>query len=138
MATTQRLVLDVPSDVFAKLERAAEQRHRSIHDEAVELLTKVVPEDDLLPPKTRIALVSLATLADADLWRAARKRPSTRSVGMWRTLLAKRQTEPLTEDENRLLDELEESFQRITLIRAEAALLLKDRGYDISSLGSSH
>jgi hypothetical protein len=137
MAPTQRLVLDLPSDVFAKLERAAEQKRRSVHDEAVQLLTRVVPEDELLPPRTRIALLNLATLADTDLWRAARKRPSTRAVGLWRALLAKRRTEPLSEGEQRTLDELEESFDRIALIRAEAALLLKDRGHDIASLGSS-
>jgi hypothetical protein len=137
MAATQRLVLDLPSDVFAKLERAAEQKQRSVHDEAVRLLTRIVPEDDLLPPRTRAALTSLATLDDDDLWKAARKRPSTRSVGLWRALLAKRQTETLTEEDNRLLDDLEESFQRIALTRAEASLLLRDRGYDISSLGSS-
>jgi hypothetical protein len=137
MATTQRLVLDLPSDVFAKLERAAEQKQRSVHDKAVQLLTRVVPEDDLLPPRTRIALLNLATLDAADLWRAARTRPSTRAVGQWRTLLAKRQTEPLTDSDQRTLDELEEGFNRIALVRAEAALLLRDRGYDITGLGSS-
>lgn len=136
MATTQRLVLDLPSDLFAKLERAAEQMQRSIQDEAVQLLTRVVPEDELLPPKTRAALTSLAALDDAALWKAARRRASTRSLGLWRTLISKRQTQPLTEDEERILDELEESFNRVALIRAEAALLLKERGHDIGALGS--
>jgi hypothetical protein len=136
MATTQRLVLDVPSDVFAKLERAAEQTHRSIHDQAVQLLTRVVPEDDLLPPKTRAALAALTMLDDTALWRAARKRVSTRSLGLWRALIAKRETQALTEDDERLLNEIEEGFHRVALIRAEAALLLKERGHDIAGLGA--
>ncbi|MGH2587458.1 MAG: hypothetical protein ACRDJE_21285 [Dehalococcoidia bacterium] len=132
MATTHRLELEIPGDVFAKLERAAEQEHRSVQDEAVRLLTRVVPEDQLLPARTRAALANLATLKGPDLLRAARKRPSTRSIGLWRKLLAKREDEGLSSDDEHALDELEEAFYRISLIRAEAAVLLKERGYDIS------
>lgn len=138
MATTQRLVLDLPSDVFAKLERAAEQTHRSIHDQAVQLLTRVVPEDDRLPQRTRAALIQLATLDDTSLWDAARRRASTRSVGLWRRLTAKREAEGLTEEDEQALNHLEESFDTIALIRAEAALLLKERGHDITSLDPRH
>lgn len=135
MTATHRLTLDLPGEVFAKLERAAEVMHRSIHDEAVELLARVVPEDMLLPMKTRIALANLPLLDDAALWKAARKRASTRSMGLWRSLMAKRETGSLTAEDEQLLDALDQEFQRTMLIRAEAALLLSERGHDIAVLG---
>lgn len=137
MSTTQRLVLDLPSEVYANLERAAELQRRSIEDEAVQMLSRLVPEDDQLSPRTRVALVSLAGLDDASLWKAARRRAAPRSVGLWRRLLAKREHEPLSDEDERVLDKLEAQFAEVTLIRAEAALRLKERGYDISSLGSA-
>ena len=46
----------------------------------------------------------------------------------------KQQREGLTDEEYRALDGLRRGYERVMVVRAEAAALLKQRGYDVSKL----
>ena len=136
MAGTQRLVLDLPAEVFAKLEHAAAEQQRSVEDEALYLLGRAAPEDDHLPATLQAELAGMTAWSDQRLWDALQATIDRRTLGAWRRLLAQRARAPLSAAEEQRLDRLEERMQRHTLLRAEAALLLHERGHDVARFGA--
>ena len=69
---------------------------------------------------------------DAALWRIAGKTLSATEQTQMNNLLEKKQAERLNQTEQQLLDTLLEAYQHVMLLRAEAAVLLKGRGYNVS------
>ena len=49
-------------------------------------------------------------------------------------LNSKQQREGLTDEELKTLDSLRRGYERVMVVRAEAAALLKERGHDVSML----
>lgn len=90
---------------------------------------------DELPPALATELEQLAFLRDDELWRAARTAASTAEQSRMAALLHKQQATGLTAPELAEAESLADRFDRVMIIRAQAALLLKARGHDISSLG---
>jgi len=80
------------------------------------------------------ALVQLDMLTDNELWQAAQVTVSSEKTDSMQALVEKRQREGLTESESQQAQLLSHLFNRVMLVRAKAAALLKKRGYDISSL----
>jgi hypothetical protein len=80
-------------------------------------------------------LEQLAFLTDDELWQAARTRLNKGDHRRMEALLHKQQATDLRPDEITEAEMLADRFDRALLIRAKAAVLLKERGHDISSLG---
>jgi plasmid stability protein len=132
----QTVTLKVSDEMYRRLQRRAEQAHRSIEDEVLDLVAFAMPVDDELPATLLEALAPLPTLDDAALWRVARSRlPIDVSVEL-EELHLKRQREGLTAAEAERAEELVGHYDRTMLLRAEAALLLKQRGYDVAELAA--
>lgn len=93
-----------------------------------------VPAADELPPELAEAISSLAHLDDETLQRAARSHFSAERATELEALHLKRQDEGLTEEEAQRAAELTHQYERAMLIRAQAMVLLMQRGYDISAL----
>jgi hypothetical protein len=106
----------------------AENAHRSIEDEAIELLATTVPNE---PDQS---LVSLELLDNAAVECAARSRLASELSAELESLHLKRQREGLTEPEAARCAELIRAYERSMLVRAQAAALLKKRGIDVSNL----
>lgn len=129
------VTVELPDDLYARLERRAAEGRRSLGDEVVDLLARAVPrEDDRLPPELEQELARMETLDDAALWRAARPRFSARQSRRLESLHFKLQDEGLTEAERQEEQSLVRAYERAMLIRAEAVALLKQRGQDIAPL----
>lgn len=79
-------------------------------------------------------LAQLDYLADDDLWLAAQTRLTSTETEQMQALLDKQQVEGLIDDEQQTAQQLSHRYNRTMLIRAKAAALLKERGYDISVL----
>ena len=81
-----------------------------------------------------------ATIADAsepvskDLRRAAMDAFPEEAAARFVELNRKQQREGLTDEEIRALDDLRRGYERVMVVRAEAAALLKQRGHDVSKL----
>lgn len=88
-----------------------------------------------LPKELTDELDQLAFLTDDELWQAARTRLNEGDHRRMEALLRKQQATDLRPDEVTEAEMLADRFEHAQLIRAKAALLLKERGYDISSLG---
>lgn len=135
--TTQDITIRVPTLLYQKLQARAEQTQRSVEAEALDLLVASTPVVDELPIDLEVLLSQLALLDNDALWRAARTTFPVGSASQLEDLHLKRQREGLTESESQIAATLLQQYERAMLVRAQAAALLKQRGYDISVLLST-
>jgi plasmid stability protein len=128
------MTLKVPDTLFQRLRQQAEAAERSVEDEALDVLATAVPSNDELSSELAETLFGLSLLNDQALWQAARSHLAAETVKELEWLNLKQQREGLTESEAEKLDLLIYQYERVMLVRAQAAVLLKERGYDISNL----
>jgi hypothetical protein len=89
---------------------------------------------DELPVELAAAVASLDVLTDDELWRAARNRLAEELSSRAEQLHHKRQREGLTAAESEEEDNLVRQYERIMLVRAKAAQLLRTRGHVVNGL----
>jgi hypothetical protein len=70
--TSQSVTLNLPGPLYDQLKRRAEQSHRTVEAELLEVVASAVPVVDDLPVDLAEAIAPLALLDDEALWRAAR------------------------------------------------------------------
>ena len=112
--------------------RAAQRLQQPLEKVLLDAVATALPLLDDLPPEMVDDIAALALLNDAALWRAARSTLSTSSQKQMDVLLDKKGQGNLTPAEQQKLDRLLAEYERSVLIRSQAALLLKQRAYDIS------
>jgi hypothetical protein len=132
--TTRSLTLDFPEDLYDRVRRRAERAGRSIESEVVDLVASALPETDDLSPELIIELESLRNLGDESLWQAARSHLAPYAASQLESLNMKQQREGLTDQEKQTQFGLLRQYERAMLVRSEAAVLLKERGYDGAGL----
>src|SRR5207247_7254610 len=123
-----------PSTLYQRLKKRAEQAERSVEDEMLEMLASYVPDGNELPAETQEALASLNTLNDESLGRAAENRLAAELSAELEMLHFKQQREGLSHAEAARCAELVRAYEKAMLIRAQAAVLLKKRGFDVTHL----
>ncbi|MBI1829918.1 MAG: hypothetical protein HYR84_00540 [Planctomycetes bacterium] len=123
------LTVEVPSNLYVRIKKRAEQANRSIEDEVLDLLAATVPADD-----EQQLIASLELLDNAALERAARSHLLPEFAAELELIHLKQQREPLTETDAKRAAELVRAYERTMLIRAHSAALLKKRGVDVSHL----
>jgi hypothetical protein len=128
------VTVTVPPGLYEHLQKRAQQRQRSIEDEVVLTLAAAVPSGDALPSDFEATLASLASLDDEALWRLARSRVADEDASRLAELGDRRQRAGLTDNELREAEDLVQRHDRVIVVRAEAAALLKQRGHDINRL----
>jgi plasmid stability protein len=134
----QAMYLNIPDDLYQRLKRRAEEMHRSVEEEALVALATSVPQKDELPHDWKELLDSMSALDDEALWQAAQNDLGRKANAGIRRLRAKRRTRGLTVAEQERLAELLRQEDKGMLIRAQALLLLKQRGRDIEPLLHLH
>ena len=133
--TVQTMTVQLPVEMYERLKRRAEESHRSVNDQLVEMVaTAMYEEEPPLPPDVDDALKQLAFLDDETLWRMVRTRQPEEEMERLEYLNSKQQREGLTDEEKEELDRLLFLYERRILVRAEIMALLKERGYDVSEL----
>lgn len=132
--TMETLILSLPEAIYDQLRQRAAQTQRTVEVEAREVLIAAVPIADALPTEIEQQLQSLAVLDDEALWQAARVRFPPSAARRLESLHLKQQREGLTEAERQTTDLLVHQYERAMLVRAQAAVLLKERGHNITSL----
>lgn len=129
--SVQTVTLNLPSALYQRFKHRANNNHRTIEAELLDVVTTAPPTRDELGTE----LASLALLDDNTLWDAARSRMPIEKAQLLSELHFKRGYEGLSEAESKRLNNLVRQYERYMLIRAKAAVLLKRRGQDISELG---
>jgi hypothetical protein len=130
--TTQEIILNLPEPIYDQIRQAAEKSHRSIDDLIIEAVIAAAPTLDSPVMPLRSALAQLVYLNDAALWQVARSTMSVAQRERLEDLHLKQQREGLTSQEKKEDRALLALYQETILIRAQAAILLKQRGYDVS------
>jgi hypothetical protein len=130
--TTQEVTLELPEPIYDQIRRAAEKTQRSINDVLLEAVIAAAPSLDAPTGPLRSALAQLAYLNDAALWQAARATMLPTQRERLEALHDKQQREGLNAEESQEEQALLELYRETLLVRAQAALLLKQRGYDVS------
>jgi hypothetical protein len=128
------LTVTVPSALYDHLKDRAERTQRPIEDEIVLALAASMPTEDSLSADFAATLASLSALDDGTLWRLATSKVSDADAARLAELADRRQRSGLSDDELREAEEVAERQDRVMVVRAEAAALLKQRGHDISAL----
>jgi hypothetical protein len=118
--------------VYEQTQQAAEKARRPVNDVLVEAVTAVAPVMDTEPGHLRAALAQMAYFNDAALWQAARTTMLSEQRNRLAALHDKQQYAPLTPAEQAEEQELLTLSRETLLVRAQAAVLLKQRGYDVS------
>lgn len=131
----QTVTLNLPEPLYLKLKERAEQKKHSLETELMEVVVTAVPVSDELPPVLAEALNALTLQNDRNLWKSARSKVSKKDQARFRALQSMRKEQGLTQVEVVELTNLRTEFDRVMLVRARAAVLLKERGFDISELG---
>ena len=131
---TQLITVNLPKSLYNRIRKRAEESKRSVEMELLDVVVSAMPEGDELPENLARAVQELSLLDDKSLWRAARKKLDAKSAARLASLHEKRQSQGLDNTEAQQLEELVSRYERVMLVRAQSAALLKARGQDVSRL----
>jgi hypothetical protein len=126
------VTITVPETVYEQIRQAAERSHRPVEDVLAEAVAAAAPVMDAPTGSLRSALAHLAYLNDAALWQAARTTMPVEQRERLAILHDKQQREPLTAEERGEEQALLALYRETLLVRGQAAILLRQRGYDLS------
>ena len=130
---THSVTLEVPEATYSQIERAAGKVRRPVTDLLVEAIIAAAPVAESADASLRASIAQMVFLTDAALWRAARATIPRTQRDRLAALHDKAQREGLSTadvDEEAGLMRL---YTDTLLVRAQAAVLLKQRGYDVSA-----
>jgi plasmid stability protein len=128
------VTVNVPEKLYQRLSYRAKHTRRAVEDELMDAVVSGLPGSDELPAGLEAELGQLEVLSNDALWQVARKRFTPDQAHKLERLHLKAQRQTLTIREQKSEHALIQEYERILLIRARAARLLKDRGFDVSSL----
>lgn len=132
--TLQAITIQLPERVYNDVATRAYRMHRSIEDALTDIVIDALPTLDDLSSELVDALEQLDLLSDRELWQAAQTQLGAEETEQMQTLVWKQQRDGLTKREQTKAEKLVQRYNRTMLVRAKAAVLLKTRGFDISSL----
>ncbi len=130
--TVQTVKLKLPEVVYERIQRAAAKARRPVNDVLVEAVVAATPPTETAPETMRSALAQMAYFNDAALWQAARATMTTEQRKRLQFLHDQQQRATLIPEERVEEQALLGLYRETLLVRAQAAALLQQRGYDIS------
>ncbi len=132
---SQALTLRIPTPLYTQLKDRAEAAQRSLEAELLAVVAAVVgQEQEDLPEDLTQAVRDLEVLDDEALWNVTRTRLPDEARARFDALNFKHQSEGLTPAERAQQEHLLHQSDRVMLVRAHAARILKERGHDVSTL----
>ena len=132
MTEIHQVTVSLPEPVYRRIQRAAKQSQRSIAQLLGDAAAALAPEITDFPGDLQTALAQMALLNDATLWKAARTTLQKEQQQRLETLHDKQQRTGLTAEEQVEEQALVKLYRETQLVRAHAAMLLMQRGYDVS------
>jgi plasmid stability protein len=129
----ETLTVTLPAGLYDELKQRAALTQRSIEDELVNTLGEALPSS-AGARELESTLASLNLMDDAALWRLAESRVTSADSSRLAELADKRQRVGLDAMEMREAQDLVQQHDRVLVVRAEAAALLRQRGHDVGRL----
>src|SRR5215211_5281751 len=113
------ILVELPDDLYERLQRRALEARRSLGDEVIDVLRTSDPDArDALPEEIKREVARLETLDDAGLWKMARRSASPRTARRLESLNSKGQRQRLNQAERRVASQLADELDRRMLLRA--------------------
>ena len=128
------LTVELPKPVLDSLKRKARAGRRRVVDQLVETLTVALDQESPTPRDLEASLDGMQFLTDQELVKATKSAPARKITRELSALRDKCHTRRLTKDERHRQQVLLDTLDRFILIRAQALVLLKQRGCDVSGL----
>jgi hypothetical protein len=125
------VTLTIPETVYTRAQEMAEHTAQPVEEVLLSSLVEVFDDANRLPPDEQAELEALAHLSDDTLWTIAAERMPAAQQERLSLLLALNKRGVLSEAEDAELDNLLERGDRLTLRKAEAAVILTRRGYQV-------
>lgn len=125
------MVLDLPEDIYERVERAARGLRRPLNDALLWIVRAGLPSLSRVPLEFRADLEALEGAGDAELWRVFQAQAPELEQRRLSDLLAGERAGGLSEAEGRELGRLHAEADRRMLRKSYAAVLLKWRGHDV-------
>ena len=133
----QTVTITLPTPIYRYVKQQSQLTHRSIAEELVAVVTDYSLQY-ALSNDIEQELTQLDLFTERELWQAAQTKVSSEATDAMQVLVEKQQREGLTDQERQQTQVLSHFFNRVMLIRAKAAAILKQRGHDVSTLVSDH
>ena len=129
--TVHPITLNLPETIYKQVQLVAKNAHRPVNDILLEAVAAIAPVLDSSDNRFKSALAQLSLLNDAALWQAARSMMPVEQRERLESLHDKQQQDGLTEDEKLEEEALLKMYRETILVRAQAAVLLKQRKYNV-------
>ena len=130
--TLKTLTVTMPETVFLKLQKAAEMTYRSVDDVLASTIDATLNAPSNLPEDLASELSAMHLLSDEALWAAVQPSFSPTEQHRLQQLNHVAGERPLTVAETAEQTTLLNAYYRSMLRRAQAILILKQRGHPIS------
>lgn len=126
---TDPLLLTIPHDISERAQQIADSTHQPVEQVLLEHLKTLFPPQPTLPPDEQAELEALHHLSDDALWTIAREQLLPDIQARAKALMTKNTSGNLNPAEADELTVLVERADRLMLRKAEAASILRGRGY---------
>jgi hypothetical protein len=130
--TIHTVTIELPEPIYKQIQLAAQQSKRPMDELLLEAVTAVAPVMGTASATLRSALAQMTYLNDAALWQAARSSMLPAQQERLEALHWKLQNEGLTPEEEEEEKQLVKLYRETLLVRAQAAVLLAQRNYDVA------
>jgi len=126
--TFQTITLKVPHTVYQRAKRAADALQRPVDKMIIDTLRVSLPALDGVPLEMVNELAAMSTFSDEVLWEVTGSVMAPKLQTRLRTLSAAQRERSLTHTESQKLNDLRREYGRVTLRKAHAYSLLRERG----------
>ena len=135
---TNQIVLTVPEDISDRARRIAESTAQPVEQVLLDHLKTLTPALPSLPPDEQAELDALRHLSDDALWTIAREQLPDAIQSRAERLMGRNSRGEIMDDEHQELVGLAQRADRLMLRKAEAAAILRKRGYDFTQSDFQH
>ena len=126
------IILKVPEDIAVRARQIAETVAQPVEQLLLNHLKTLTAPLPVLSPDTRAELDAIQHLSDDALWTIAREQMPEDVRARAHALMDKNSRSVITDEEHAELEQLVERGDRLMLRKAEAAALLRKRGYTLT------
>ncbi|MCP5097975.1 MAG: ribbon-helix-helix protein, CopG family [Chloroflexi bacterium] len=126
------VTVNLPDSLVHEIETKARQQKRSVSAVVRELILQGWPSLPPLPHEVEVELAAFTNLSDDVLWLLARSTLTKDEQENLAALNYQAKQRVLTKEEEASREKLLNAYNRSMVRRAQATLLLKTRGYDLS------
>lgn len=130
----QNVTIRLSDTLYHQVKQRAGRMQRSVEEEVVAVVEDALPVLGALPAEIADEMGQMVFLTDRELWQATLTTMTSAENQRMQALLLKQQREGLAFEEEIEAERLAQRQERVMLVRAQAAALLKERGQDVSTL----